>query len=1527
MAAKYRYNLSPYNIIRPEEEHGEDFETAEGILSVVIGGDEIPVSEYRNFYIDDKQDGRDWLGFTLPVESELYREISEETKVRYRGVDYLVKKISDGHLECEIDLDFLKKVVHENYTSSVTLSSLMASILPSGWTIHGAASIHGAPVIERELCTNLDILTDAQEAYRCWFSWNHAAKICTVTSADAVIRTGEYVTDELNLRTLSFKGSSVNFCTRLYAYGKGGVSIESVNAGKKYLDDFTYSSKLIVGYFKCDYELPANIKKAAQYELALRSQPERSYECDVVDLAKLSQEYGFLDFQIHRTVTLIDTERGIKLDHRIVEYVEYPDEPHRNTVTLARAVRKMAQIREVIKKSVDEVKIQVAEVNAAMAQNVTEIQANINAVSANVASVNANVASINANVGTVVNDIATLNTKTASLNSRVNSVETAHVSLTQTVSSQGAAINGVVTWQATTYVNDRQETANSLAAINVTATSQGAQITALASWKDTTYVNDRQVVNEALAAINATANAQGATIESVTTWKSTTYVNDRQEVTAALAAINQTVSNQGASIGAFTHWYEVTYPNDQKQLREAVTAIEQSVSAQGASITALAGYTTETVSTFTDALAQMNATANAQGAQITTLTTWVNETYVCDRRQTNESLAAINQTVNSQGAEINSLTTWKATTYANDKETTQEALAAINQTVSSQGASISTLTEWKSSATTAIASAWNTANEAGAAAGYVVEKTTNGHKLKASIVIEAINNESTAAISADRINFTGFTTFVRPSDLEGGGSVTTINGGLITTETIDVGSIKKSTVTNGSRAVVFDVGIQTSYVRTNDITATGQLNLGATLVAVGSALTVNGKSVLVEGDVDLTGYATQTWSNNAFAVKDHTHAGYLNYSSANTTTLVVSKVGSTDHYNIALIGHGHSNYALSNHTHEGMATQEWVGSQGFATQNWANNAFAASDHTHAGLLNFKSANTTAIVFTSVGATTQYSAAAVGHGHSNYAASDHTHEGMATQSWANGAFASTGHSHAGTLAYKSANSAFLIATSVGDTATYSIALAGHGHSNYSLTTHGHSNYAASDHSHAGYMCFKSTAGTTLNLAKLGTTVAYYDVALANHTHAGYAASDHTHSGMFSFSATAGSNLTMARAGSTTTYVVALANHTHTGYAASDHNHTDYLKFSSTLGASINVAKIGTTTTYYNIALANHTHSGYAASDHTHADTVVYSSTSGSTLYVTRVGNTTKLNLAMANHTHDGYAASDHSHAGYMCFKSTTGATLNIAKIGTTVSYYDVALANHTHSGYVSSADISGHMVYSSTSGATLILTSVGSTTKINVALANHTHESDIANHMLFNSTTGANITLTRVRTGSYANVNYEFSLANHTHSGYAASDHNHTDYFKFKSTTGANITLTRFGSLVNTDYTFSLANHTHTGMEVNYANLLQVVNTNATTGVVNAKYVSYTTYGTSSTVSLSLALWSSNSGGTANTTDFMKFKSTTGANITLTKKGSVTDTDYTFSLANHTHSAYVSTGDLNGKWYVNINGTKYYLRSP
>ena len=142
----------------------------------------------------------------------------------------------------------------------------------------------------------------------------------------------------------------------------------------------------------------------------------------------------------------------------------------------------------------------------------------------------------------------------------------------------------------------------------------------------------------------------------------------------------------------------------------------------------------------------------------------------------------------------------------------------------------------------------------------------------------------------------------------------------------------------------------------------------------------------------------------------------------------------------------------------------------------------------------------------------------------------------------------------------------------------------------------------------------------------------------------------------------------------------------------------------------------------------------------------------------------------------------------------------------------------------------------------------------------------------------------------------------------------------QSKAGANITLTLLGQYANTDYTFSLANHTHDNVTVNYAGLMKFVNVNATSAVLNIGYVSYNAYGTSSQTNYSVAL--------ANHTHNDSWLSWNSNNTTYKyitfKQGS---TFYYVAQSDHTHSAYLSNADLNGKWYVNINGTKYYLRSP
>ena len=77
-------------------------------------------------------------------------------------------------------------------------------------------------------------------------------------------------------------------------------------------------------------------------------------------------------------------------------------------------------------------------------------------------------------------------------------------------------------------------------------------------------------------------------------------------------------------------------------------------------------------------------------------------------------------------------------------------------------------------------------------------KSTIGTNVYALLQLVSNANSSSIKIKADKIDFTGFTTFVKASDL-GAGGTTTIDGGRITTgkisaDRVDIGSLKVDTV-------------------------------------------------------------------------------------------------------------------------------------------------------------------------------------------------------------------------------------------------------------------------------------------------------------------------------------------------------------------------------------------------------------------------------------------------------------------------------------------------------------------------------------------------------------------------------------------------------------------------------------------------------------------------------------------------------------------------------------------------------------
>lgn len=301
-----------------------------------------PLNGYSDLSITHKLDGCDTMTFYVDVTHPQYQNLFEECRIIAQGNDWLIKKIDDDKIDCELNFDFLKTKIYSQYISETrSLQEVLEDHLPVGWTIEDGNLSSIRRTIEFDYCTDYDVIYLCMSTYSVYFLWNILEKRLVVINPNMMPSTGEYLTSELNLTKLSFKGDTTEFATRLYAYGKDGLTIEKAivdgsEYGLTYVENKEYVNKTICAYWSDDrYTIPENLYTDAVSKLKTLSFPVRSYECDVIDLAKQNDKFSFLDFKMHKKITLIDTERGIKVEHQIVEYTEYPEEPNRNKLTLS----------------------------------------------------------------------------------------------------------------------------------------------------------------------------------------------------------------------------------------------------------------------------------------------------------------------------------------------------------------------------------------------------------------------------------------------------------------------------------------------------------------------------------------------------------------------------------------------------------------------------------------------------------------------------------------------------------------------------------------------------------------------------------------------------------------------------------------------------------------------------------------------------------------------------------------------------------------------------------------------------------------------------------------------------------------------------------------------------------------------------------------------------------------------------------------------------------------------------------------
>lgn len=315
----------------------------------VFYGDDIKV--YRDidstFFRTRSEDGLMSLQFDISPDHELYRYFVLYGTVEYDGQRYLINGINErktvSTITCELDLTGLNYNVYPTYNkSTVSFSSVCSEILKgTGWTVVDADLVAARRTLELTDVTTLDILDYCQNstAYNTRYRFDTINKVIyCIKPYNNTEPTGTYFTDELNLSDMTYKGSTTSLVTRLYPYGKDNLSIASLNNGKNYIENHSYTDKVISAIWRDErYTNKQTLLDDAKAKLAVLAVPEQSYTAKVIDLAKtLPDTYGdVLAFDLYDVVTLIDRKRKTRINYRIVEIKEYPADATLNTVTLS----------------------------------------------------------------------------------------------------------------------------------------------------------------------------------------------------------------------------------------------------------------------------------------------------------------------------------------------------------------------------------------------------------------------------------------------------------------------------------------------------------------------------------------------------------------------------------------------------------------------------------------------------------------------------------------------------------------------------------------------------------------------------------------------------------------------------------------------------------------------------------------------------------------------------------------------------------------------------------------------------------------------------------------------------------------------------------------------------------------------------------------------------------------------------------------------------------------------------------------
>lgn len=329
-----------------------------GPRPIILDQDQNAVAVLKNSYdieLEQEVNSVDELRFNLPFTDPKREFVKNENLVQMFSTLYIIREViikkggSEPYVEVYAealwyDLQFSDPLKVTSWTDASAHEILSDILDGTGWMV-------GTVELTNRRTLNLDEETDnalkGVSATRNLFGgtivYDTANKLVNLLK-DEVVHSGASIVYQKNMSEIEASYDTKNLVTRLYVYGKGGLTIEPANNGVKYIENYDYTKQKRVRSIKDErFTNPFHLKEFAEEQLNIISKPQATYRTTAQDLSTLSG-LEHERFAIGYLVRVYDKELEMDVNTRIMRWTYNVAEPWLTKIELETTVKGLSDL-------------------------------------------------------------------------------------------------------------------------------------------------------------------------------------------------------------------------------------------------------------------------------------------------------------------------------------------------------------------------------------------------------------------------------------------------------------------------------------------------------------------------------------------------------------------------------------------------------------------------------------------------------------------------------------------------------------------------------------------------------------------------------------------------------------------------------------------------------------------------------------------------------------------------------------------------------------------------------------------------------------------------------------------------------------------------------------------------------------------------------------------------------------------------------------------------------------------------------